>query len=56
MGGCLPAERNVSHHIVRSIFQRFALLKKTDTNARAIRAQMMTGISKWDLYRQLHRR
>ena len=37
-------------------FQLFAEVKNTETKASAIRAQMMTGISKLDLYRQLHRR
>ena len=45
MGGCLPAKRNVSHHIVRSIFQSCALLKSTEIRATAIRAQMITGVS-----------
>ena len=41
---------------MRSIFLLFAEVKSTETKATAIRAQMMTMVSKWDLYRQLHRR
>lgn len=45
MGGCLPAERNVSHHIVRSIFQMRAEVKRTEIRAMPIRVQMITGMS-----------